>query len=65
MGFSVWHLILFGGVLVAFFGSNRLPAFGRSIGEAVKGFKKGLKGDEIDVTDSVKRLDPDKKDSSD
>ena len=33
------------GVLVialVLFGPNKLPAFGKSLGEAIKGFKKGL-----------------------
>ena len=48
------------GVIVVFglilFGPKRLPGLGKSMGEAIKGFKKGLNEDEkeIDVTDSVK-----------
>jgi Sec-independent protein translocase protein TatA len=31
---------------------RRISGLGRSVGEAVRGFKKGLNSDEIDVTDS-------------
>lgn len=39
------------------FGPKRLPGLGKSLGEAIKGFKKGIndENDEIDVTDSVKK----------
>lgn len=39
------------------FGPKRLPGLGKSLGEAIKGFKKGINEDpnEIDVTDSVKK----------
>jgi sec-independent protein translocase protein TatA len=39
------------------FGPKRLPGLGKSLGEAIKGFKKGIndENDEIDVTASVKK----------
>ena len=47
-------IVVFGLVL---FGPKRLPGLGKSMGEAIKGFKKGINedDDEIDVTDSVKK----------
>ena len=50
MGFSLWHMILVAGIALIFFGPSRLPTLGKSIGEAIRGFKKGLNGDEIDIT---------------
>ncbi|HRK08640.1 MAG TPA: twin-arginine translocase TatA/TatE family subunit [Pseudobdellovibrionaceae bacterium] len=41
-------------VILIFFGPSRLPGLGKSVGEAIRGFKKGISGDEIDVTDSAK-----------
>ncbi len=38
-------LLIFG-VLLLFFGATRLPAMGRSIGQSIKEFKKGISGDE-------------------
>ena len=56
------HLLLLTVVLLLLFGPTKLPALGRALGDGFRGFKKGLKGDdEIDVTDSVKRLDDDAK----
>lgn len=49
--FGITHWLVIGVILIVFFGPSRLPKAGRSIGEAIRGFKKGLKGDEIDVTD--------------
>lgn len=51
-GLSLTHMILIGIVLLVFFGPSRLPGLGKSMGEAIRGFKKGLNGDEIDVTDA-------------
>jgi sec-independent protein translocase protein TatA len=55
---SLTHLLLLGLVLALVFGKNRLGDVGRSLGEGMRSFKKGLRGEsDIDVTDSVKRLD--------
>lgn len=53
-GMSLWHLLLIGFIVLIVFGPGRLPNVGRSLGEAIRGFKKGLEGtnDEIDVTNS-------------
>ncbi len=48
---SFWHFILIMVVLLVFFGPSRLPGLGKSMGEAIRGFKKGLNDDSIDVTD--------------
>jgi sec-independent protein translocase protein TatA len=50
MGLSPTHLILIVVVVLFLFGPSRLPGLGKGIGEAIKGFKKGIKGEEIDVT---------------
>jgi sec-independent protein translocase protein TatA len=52
---SGWHVFLIVIVLLIFFGPSRLPHLGKSVGEAIRGFKKGLEGDEIDVTSQTKR----------
>ena len=54
-GFSLWHWLLLTIILLVFFGPSRLPGLGKSVGEAIRGFKKGLDGDEIDVTGTAKR----------
>ncbi len=50
--FSIWHLLIIAGIALLIFGPNRLPRLGKSIGEAIRGFKKGLNEDEIDVTNT-------------
>ena len=53
-GFSGLHILLLAVILIVLFGPSRLPKAGQSIGEAIRGFKKGLNGDEIDVTEQSK-----------
>ena len=57
MGISVWQVLLVVGLLVLLFGPSRLPGLGKSIGESIKGFKKGISDDEIDVTDSSEKIE--------
>lgn len=44
---SIPHLILLIIILLIFFGPNRLPQLGQSLGKAIKGFKDGL--NEVDA----------------
>lgn len=58
---SPMHLLLIVAVLVLLFAPSKIPKLGRGIRESIDGFKKGLKGEEdIDITDTVKRIDDDK-----
>jgi sec-independent protein translocase protein TatA len=57
-GFSILHLILVLVIVLVFFGPSRLPGLGKSLGEAIRGFKKGIEGDEIDVTGRDKIAPP-------
>ena len=57
MGLSFWHILILLAIVLIFFGPSRLPQLGRSVGEAIKGFKKGLADNEIDVTDQQKIKD--------
>ena len=40
------HILLLIAIAVLLFGPHKLPAIGFSIGEAIRGFKKGLSGQE-------------------
>lgn len=64
-GFS--EILIIVGVILLFFGARKLPQLGRALGETAKEFKKGLKDDEIDVTDASRRaqLKADKQKPSD
>ncbi len=62
---SLTHLLLIAVVLLLLFGKTKLPDLGRTLGESARNFKKALKGEEdIDVTDSVKRIEDDHHDKS-
>lgn len=55
---SLTHILLVAFIVLLFFGPTKLPKVGRSIGEGYRNFKKALRGEsDIDITDSVKRLD--------
>lgn len=60
---STSHLLILGIIVIIFvLGPAKLPQLGRGLGDAIRGFKKGMAGeddDEIDVTDSAKeKLSP-------
>lgn len=44
-GFTVTHLLILLAVVVLVFGTSRLRNVGKDVGEAVKGFKKGMADD--------------------
>ena len=52
---SIWQILIVAVIILLLFGPKRIPGLGKSLGEGIRGFKKGLADDEIDVTDSVKR----------
>lgn len=39
------EILLIGGIALLLFGPSRLPNLGRSLGESIRGFKKGLNED--------------------
>jgi sec-independent protein translocase protein TatA len=45
-GLSIWHWIIVLVVVLLVFGTKRLRNAGQDLGEAVKGFKKGMKDDD-------------------
>jgi sec-independent protein translocase protein TatA len=49
--FGMTELIIVLGIILLFFGARKLPELGRALGLTAKEFKKGLKDDEIDVTE--------------
>ena len=53
--FSFTHILILILVALVFFGPSRLPQLGQSLGKALRGFKKGLSGDDDsrDVTDKI------------
>lgn len=55
MSIGPWQILIIVAIVLIFFGPKRLPGLGTSIGEAIRGFKKGLTDDEIDVTDASEK----------
>jgi sec-independent protein translocase protein TatA len=45
-GFSIWHWLIVLVIVVLVFGTKRLGNVGKDLGEAVKGFKKGMQDDD-------------------
>lgn len=48
--FGTTELILITIVIVLLFGASRIPALAEAVGKGVRSFKKGINGDEIDVS---------------
>ena len=46
--FQPLHLIVIFLVALVVFGPKRLPELGKGLGEAIRGFKKALEGNELD-----------------
>ncbi|MCB9026946.1 MAG: twin-arginine translocase TatA/TatE family subunit [Bdellovibrionaceae bacterium] len=51
---SIWQILIVLLIVVVLFGANRLPNLGKSLGQAIRGFKKGISEDEIDITETAK-----------
>lgn len=41
-----WEWIVIIGIVLLLFGATKLPQLGKGLGEGIRNFKKGLKGDE-------------------
>lgn len=51
-GLGIWELVIILVILLLIFGPSRLGDLGSSLGKGIRGFRKSLKDDEIDVTPS-------------
>ena len=45
-GISIWQLLIILAIVVMLFGTKRLRSLGGDLGEAIKGFRSSLQGDE-------------------
>lgn len=62
---SAWHLLILLAIVLVVFGPSRLPGLGKSLGESIRNFKKGIDGSgDIDVTETAKRLEDEEKKKS-
>ncbi|MBO0721191.1 MAG: twin-arginine translocase TatA/TatE family subunit [Blastocatellia bacterium] len=61
--FQPTHLIILLGILLLFFGPKKLPELGKGLGEAIRGFKKGVNetaaeaGEKQETADKPKSLE--------
>lgn len=63
--FSIWHWLIVLAVVVLIFGTKRLRNIGQDLGEAVKGFKKGIsEEDQKRLRDEGRREDAQRTESS-
>lgn len=44
--FSIWHWLIVLAVVILVFGTRKLPSLGQDLGNALRGFKKAMGGDE-------------------
>ena len=49
--FSISHMLILAVILLVFFGPNKIPPFGQSLGKAIRGFKQGLNEIDTDAKD--------------
>ncbi|HLS83194.1 MAG TPA: Sec-independent protein translocase subunit TatA [Arenimonas sp.] len=60
-GFSIWHWIIVLVVVVLIFGTKKIRGLGKDLGEGIRGFKEGLKGE--DKADPPAQLGNERKDA--
>lgn len=46
MEFSPWHLIIIAAVFVLLFGGRKIPELMKGLGQGVREFKEGMRGDQ-------------------
>lgn len=49
------ELLVILAIVIVIFGANRLPGLGRGIGDAIRGFKEGMKTDEDEKNDKNRK----------
>ena len=57
-GFSIWHWLIVLIIAVLIFGTKRLKNVGEDLGEAVRGFKKGLNGEDDKSSEAARASTP-------
>ena len=62
-GLSIWHLLIVLLIVVLVFGTKRLGNVGKDLGEALKGFKKGMQ-DEDEKKPTAQLPDETRRDST-
>jgi sec-independent protein translocase protein TatA len=58
MGLRMPELLVIGFVVVLLFGTRKLPELGAGLGQAIRGFKKGMAGEDEATPPVPSRIDP-------
>ena len=53
MGPSIWQILIVLLIVLFIFGPKRIPGLGKSLGEAIRDFRKGLKSDKEEEKKTV------------
>lgn len=53
--FSLSHILIFAVIFLVFFGPKKLPELGRSLGEAIRGFKNAMNEEPIKESSTTKQ----------
>ena len=56
--FGVWELLLVLLIVLLVFGAARLPQIGDALGKAIRGFRKGISGDDEKKQEQVNASKP-------
>jgi sec-independent protein translocase protein TatA len=62
--FSLWHWLVVLVVVVLVFGTKRLGSVGKDLGEAVRGFRKGMRDEEADDRPAAQLRDETRRDAA-
>lgn len=58
---GLWELLVIFLIVIVLFGSSKIEKLGPSLGKAIRGFKKGMNGeDETAASEESKKTTPDK-----
>jgi sec-independent protein translocase protein TatA len=55
MGIGFTEGVLIAVIVLFFFGGKKIPQLGKTLGESMKGFKEGMKGDQDQNKDENKK----------
>jgi len=55
MGIGLTEGILIAVIVLFFFGGKKIPQLGKTLGESMKGFKEGMKGDAAKDDEKTKK----------
>ena len=58
MEFSPWHLVIIAVVFLVLFGGRKIPEMMKGLGQGVREFKEGMRGDQPQPTQTSQPANP-------